>query len=335
MRRAHPLLSVLLLATIVACGTGTGEAGAPAPPLSLPTPPGPEGTAPARTVGGVASKLTPSPTPEYLRQLGVKTQEMGTGVLRMVNTADGGRNNPTGVTELSVLEAGWDNGAGRSRLHLDPTGAIKAGIKSWVKGFGGPVDMVHIGDVQYLRMGGAPRWTKLEANPRASAVRPIFDLFRISEVGGLLGALGCAGPVEELPGEEIDRAKTHHYRVSAPSAKIKACTENNSEAGGLLANLGDSEQATVDVWADEGHLVRRLVITADEKALGEDLAERFRGATSVVTMSLSGFGEPAGIEAPPASEVDEGLGLDLAGLSGNGGSGSGDMDLDELLSQFE
>jgi hypothetical protein len=331
---------VLLLLAGAACGTEGAQAGAPAP-LELPMPPGPEGTAPATSgggsaTGGLAAKLTPAATPEYLKQVGEMTRKLATGRVRMVAAANGGKNNPMGVTELTALEGRWDNGARSSLLHLDPTGAIKAGITSFVRFMGGPVDMIQIGDVRYLRMGGARTWTKTEGG---NALGPIFSLFQIDDVGGFLGALGCAGPVTMVGTEQLEGVDTHHFRVEAPSARIKSCSSGNSEAGGLLNYLGDSERAQVDVWVDEGSLVRRLVTTSDEKALGEGLDKKFPGATSTMTMNLTGFGEPAGIVAPPAGEVDDDLGLggldDLLGGLGEGGDGTGGLDLGDILSELE
>jgi hypothetical protein len=204
--------------------------------------------------------------------------------------------------------------------------------------------MIQIGATQYLQLGSSTAtWTKIDGGRDASAVRPIFDLFKIADVSGFIGALACAAPVQGAGTEPIDGVGTNHVRIEAASAKIKGCIARDDNAGGLLSNLGDSERATVDVWVDDAGLVRRLVVTADEGALGAGLAKVFPGSTSVMTMTLSGFGDPAGIEAPPAGEVADGS--DLGGLGallggGSGGSGgtggtggdAGDIDLGDLLS---
>src|SRR4051812_5685866 len=106
MRRAHPLLLVLLLG-VGACG-GAGVQTRTPPPLSLPAPPGPEGST-AERAGGIAAKLTPEATPAYLRAVGEATRKLATGQVRMVAEAHGGKRDPKAVTELSVLEGRWDN----------------------------------------------------------------------------------------------------------------------------------------------------------------------------------------------------------------------------------
>jgi hypothetical protein len=157
-------------------------------------------------------------------------------------------------------------------------------------------------------------------------------MFQVSDIGGFLDALACAGKVDDAGHESIDpgggkaAVATNHYRVDADAAKLKGCIARNQNAGQLLDNLGDAERATVDVWVDDRSLVRKLVVTADEKALGAGLAAQFKGGTSVLTMTLSGFGEPVTIEAPPEAEVSEGLGSGL---------GAGDAtDLGGLIDLF-
>jgi hypothetical protein len=331
MRRAHPLLSVLLLAAAAACGTTGAEAGAPAP-LSLPTPPD-EGTAarPAGSGSGIAGQLVPAATPEYLRGVGEATRKLATGRVKMVVTATGARGRPA-ATELSVLEGRWDSDAHRSSLRLDPTGATRAGGSGVAGLFSEPVQLIQIGETHYLQLGGPGRgWTKLSGN-RASAVRPVFDLFQVTDIEGFLGALGCAAPVADAGTESLEGVRTNHYRIEAASAAIKGCTGRDANAGGLLDNLGDSDRATVDVWVDEGSLVRKVVVTSDEKALGAGLAARFPGAASTLTMTLSGFAEPVDIQPPPADELaeDDGLG-GLGDLLGGDDPGGDDLDLDELL----
>jgi hypothetical protein len=340
MRRAHLFPLVLLLVAAVACGTGDAGAdaagGAPVAPLSLPTPPGPEGTAPDAG-GGLAAKLTPAPTPEYLRQVGERTRLIATGRVKMVAAAVGGRGHE-GTTDLSVLEGRWDNGAGRSRLRLDPTGALHNGATGLTALLGGPIEMIQVGATQYLQLGSSTaKWTKIDGGRDTSAVRTVFDLFKIADVSGFIGALACAAPVQGAGTEPIDGVATNHFRIEAASAKIKGCIARDDNAGGLLSNLGDSQRATVDVWVDDAGLVRRLVVTADEGALGAGLAQRFAGSTSVMAMTLSGFGEPAGIDVPPADQVADGselggLGALLGGGTGGTGGDTGDIDLGDLLS---
>jgi hypothetical protein len=353
MTRVPLVAAALLAGSALSCGSpavDTAQTG-PAPPLSLATPTGPDGTAPgsipdaggagAPGGGGLAARLTPSATPEYLRQVAARTRQIATGRVRMVAAAVGGRGREGRTTELTTLEAAYDNGSARSRIHLDPTGAVKEGVTGIAALFGGPVDIVQIGPVSYFKVqGGGPlgtaggKWMMTEGG--GSALRPIFDMFKIEDVSGFLGALACAAPVQDAGHEPIDGVATNHYRVDAEAAKLKACIAQDANAGNLLDNLGDAERARVDVWVDEGALVRRLVVTADEKALGAGLARKFPGATSVMTMSLSGFGERVVIEPPPADQVTSGIGgLEglLGGSLGDGsGTGTGDPDLDDLLS---
>jgi hypothetical protein len=56
-----------------------------------------------------------------------------------------------------------------------------------------------------------------------------------------------------------------------------------------------------------------------------------------MTMILAGFGEPVGIDAPPADQVADGsdlggLGALLGGGTGGTGGDTGDIDLGDLLS---
>src|SRR5690606_32444680 len=131
-----------------ACDPGNDAGATPPTPLSLPTPSGPDATAPPGTGGGLASKLDASATPAYLRQVAASTRLIASGRVKMVAAAVGGKGREGQTTELSVLEGQWDNPAGRSRLRLDPTGAIRNGDTGISALLGGPVDMIQIGETE-------------------------------------------------------------------------------------------------------------------------------------------------------------------------------------------
>jgi hypothetical protein len=339
MRRGPAVLTVLLLVTALACG-GTPETSADqGAPLSLldPEAPDPPGTS-GSTGGGIADQIRPSATPDYLRHAGSATRTTSTGRITMVAAVVGGSGHEGRTTELSVLEGSWDNEAGNSRLRVDPTGFVRAGGTGIGALFGGPMEMIQIGDVQYIKLGGAAGegWMR-STGANGGAVRSVFDRFALPDVGAFLRALACAAPVTDAGTETIDGVETNHYRVESDADRLRTCVRQEPSAQGLLDQLGDAEEAQVDVWIDQGDLVRRLVITADERALGAGLAGRFPAASSVMTMTLDGFGEPVSIEAPPDDEITDGglPGLDgLLSGGGSGTSGSGTDPLEDLSGLF-
>jgi hypothetical protein len=263
--------------------------------------------------------------------VGEATRQKATGKVKMVAAAVGGKGNENRTLEMSTLEGRYDNNAQRTRVRFDPSGALRAGAGGLTAMIGGPVEMIQIGETGYLQTtstGG--RWTRSEG-AAASALRPIFDMFKVDDVDGFMKALACAGPVQDAGHEPVDGVGTNHYRVEAPAPRLKECIEQNDNAGSLLANLGDAKEAKVDVWVDDAALVRRITVTADSGALGKEVAAKYPGTTSVLTMSLTGFGEPVDIQAPPAAQVTDGSSLDSL-LGGSGGTGDLDLgDLEDLL----
>ena len=304
-----------------ACGRAEQGAqtspGASAPPLTLPAPKG--STIPDGDLGkGLGGKITPSATADYLSQVATQTKRVNTGQFRLVTAVTDGAGHEGQTTTLSELSGAFDRDAGNSRMELDASGASAAGASGLAALTGtGPVGLIVVGSTGYIRMAGlfgdGESWMKVD-NPDQSGMSMIFDMFKVEDITGFVESLQCAGTVEEVGTEPIDGVDTTHYRAEIDTTKLATCRESDPNAGQLLDNFGDATSGTVDVWVDGNSLVRKLVNTADERALGSDLAAKFPGGTSTLTMTLSGFGDPVTIEAPPADQVTEGLGGGLGGL---------------------
>ena len=328
MRSGVVVLALVALGAS-ACGqadqTAQTAPGGSVAPLTLPAP---RGTVVEDKVGqSLGGRITPAATADYLSQVAAQTKQVNTGQFRLVTAVTGGTGHEGQTTTLTELSGAFDRDAGRSRVELDASGANAAGGSGLSALVTGPIGLIIIGSTGYLRMPdlfgtGAGTWMKTE-DPDQGALAMIFDMFKVEDIAGFVESLKCAGTVTEVGTEEVDQVETTHYRADVDTAKLASCRQADPNAGQLLDNFGDATSGTVDVWVDANSLVRKLVNTADERALGSDLASTFPGGVSTLTMTLSGFGEPITIEPPPEDQVTEGIG----GLGGLGDLGN----LDELL----
>jgi hypothetical protein len=135
----------------------------------------------------------------------------------------------------------------------------------------GGVEMIYVGDNQYVREPGTSRWTSLPGDEgpfdgEAISPEPLLDLLR-----------GASRETERIGEEVVRDADTVRYRLTV-----------ECEEAELTCPPG--ETAPVDVWIDDEGLVRRIEL--------ED-------GDITAALEFYDFGAAFDIEPPPADQVTQ------------------------------
>lgn len=158
------------------------------------------------------------------------------------------------------------------------------------------ISMRYVDDTAYLKvpaLGMGDTWVKASATELGS-MAGLGSLTSLTDPLAVWSKVGGAIKGARYDGSD---AVGQHYTVQMDSATlISAMGYSASEA----SRLGSSVPSTVseDVWFSGDHVVQTTVAL---------------GSTGVVTVTMSNFGEPVNVTAPPAGQTQ-----DLGGLSGLG-----------------
>jgi hypothetical protein len=192
--------------------------------------------------------------------------------------------------EMSI-EAGGEDGAA-----VDVTG--EGGVEfdsgaGWfvVQLVGQEVEMRNDDTTLYVRRAGDAEWVSTTAGAAGSLgagpsqASAIVDLLR-----------GDLDDVEDLGAEEIGSGAARHLRITVDAADVDEQ---------LAALAGDDGALELDVWIDERRLPVRLRLDG-----------AVQGVPIAVTVDLSGWGDPLGVDIPPTEPTRPVAPDELAALFG-------------------
>jgi len=152
----------------------------------------------------------------------------------------------------------------------------------------GEIEMRMVDGAMYMQvpMLGKGKWMKLPLTGKDSPLS-----------GDLLGQMNPGKALEEMKGaiddvtyvgdEDVDGETLQHYTMKVRSEAFRKLEDQFGATGAVdLPSV-----ITYDIWTDDDGLMRQTKISM--------------GDLGSVTMSLSAWGEPVQIEAPPESELVE------------------------------
>lgn len=177
---------------------------------------------------------------------------------------------------------------------------------------GGDAQFILLDRVIYLKMPGltqGDKFVKVDADesgdPMAEMLRGMLNQLDPSQT---FKAFDAVTKLQEKGTQEIDGVETTHYTVTVDTqAALRAQGMQGQVPQGQLPKTLD-----YDVWVDDENLVRKLRMDVQQ---------------AKVDMTLSQWGEPVDISAPPPGQTTD-MGTLMqqqqgGGLGGGQGSGSG------------
>jgi hypothetical protein len=142
--------------------------------------------------------------------------------------------------------------------------------------------VVLVDGVMYMQQSTGGKYLKIDKNDPAlgSLLDSMTSMGPASSIAAMKGAVD---KVEYAGTKTIDGDETTHYRVTVDTAAVA------STLGGAAAAAGDlPKTVTYDLYVDDEHLMRRVDMTVSKQA---------------ISMTVSDWGKPVDIQAPPASEI--------------------------------
>jgi hypothetical protein len=143
--------------------------------------------------------------------------------------------------------------------------------------------MILVDEVVYLQQAAGGKFYKIDKND------PSF--------GDTLGQLSSFGPessiaamkdalkkVEYVGTDTIGGDKVSRYKVTVDTEAVSGAL------GGVAGSEDLAKTVTYDLYVDDAHLMRRIDMTVAEQD---------------IRMTISDWGKPVDIEAPPASKIQE------------------------------
>ncbi len=156
-------------------------------------------------------------------------------------------------------------------------------------GAGGAMEMRFVDKIMYLSIPQmTPAGKFIEIDPRDTSnpmAKSMGDLDKQMDPLNSVKAMQAGVKDVRLVGPEtIEGTETNHYEVRVDTAK-------------MLASMGDEESAAAGALPDE--------LVYDMWLDGEDLLRRmdFDFAGSSTTMTMSDYGKPVDVKAPPAAKI--------------------------------
>ena len=153
---------------------------------------------------------------------------------------------------------------------------------------GGEARFILVDRVIYLKMPGlsqTDKYVKIDIGDESNPIAKMFDqMLGQLDPSKTFRAFDAITRLQDRGTQEIDGVETTHYTVEVDTQKAL-------EAQGMAGQVPTGQlpkTLTYDVWVDGQHLVRRL---------------RMNIQGSAVDMSLSRWGEPVNIQAPPAGQI--------------------------------
>ncbi len=286
-----------------------------------------------------------------LAEAATRTSDAGTGRVEVTMRLTAGLSDVgPGAVELTGSGA-FDTQAQRSSMALALDGVLGMlgnGGDAGADAEGGAVETVTDGDVVYVRapaMGvlvdGGDRWIRLdpdelaaEADARGIDPSMVEDLDQLAspmpvlDPAALLDWLTAAGAEVTVVGaERVNGVDTTHQRATLELGDLaeRLDPEARSELERSMAHLGGSADALldtplpVDVYVDDGGLVRRVVLTlaygseatagapgssgSGGAGIGGGIDDLFGDLSMTVTVDYLDLGEPVDIAVPDRADT--------------------------------
>jgi lipoprotein LprG len=162
---------------------------------------------------------------------------------------------------------------------------------------GGNARFILLDRVIYLKMPGmgqGNKYLKIDASKRNDPMAQMFDqMMGQFDPSQAFEAFDAVTKVEERGTQEVDGTQTTQYAVTVDTRKaLKAQGVGGEQAAQMPKTV------TYDVWVDDDDLVRKLRM---------DVPDPSGSAASVgaVDMTMSQWGEPVDISAPPAGQTTD------------------------------
>ena len=142
--------------------------------------------------------------------------------------------------------------------------------------------VIFVDGVMYMQQSAGGKYLKIDKND--PAMGSLLDqMSAIGPESSISAMKGAVQDVEYVGKKSIDGDDTDLYHVTVDTAAVA------KGLGGMAAAAGDlPKSVTYDLYVDQDHLMRRVVMTVSKQT---------------ITMTVSKWGEPVDIKAPPASQV--------------------------------
>jgi hypothetical protein len=142
--------------------------------------------------------------------------------------------------------------------------------------------VILVDGVMYMQQSAGGKYLKIDKND--PAMGSLLDqMSAIGPESSISAMKGAVQKVEYVGKKSIDGDDTDLYHVTVDTAAVA------KGLGGMAAAAGDlPKSVTYDLYVDQDHLMRRVVMTVSKQT---------------ITMTVSKWGEPVDIAAPPASQV--------------------------------
>jgi hypothetical protein len=143
-------------------------------------------------------------------------------------------------------------------------------------------EIILVDGTMYMQQSAGGKYLKIDKSDPAMGT--LLDQMSAMGPESSISAMnGAVEKVEYAGRKSIDGDTTDLYHVTVDTA---AAAKGLGGIAGSAGNLPAS--VTYDLYVDHDHLMRRVVMTVSKQT---------------ITMTVSKWGEPVDIEAPPASEV--------------------------------
>jgi hypothetical protein len=142
--------------------------------------------------------------------------------------------------------------------------------------------VILVDGVMYMQQSAGGKFLKIDKSD--PAMGSLLDqMSAIGPESSISAMKGAVEKVEYVGKKSVDGDPADLYHVTVDTAAVA------KGLGGLAAAAGDlPKSVTYDLYVDKDHLMRRVVMTVSKQT---------------ITMTVSKWGEPVDIKAPPASQV--------------------------------
>ena len=184
--------------------------------------------------------------------------------------------------------------------------------------FADPIQVIMIDDIAWVNwdlfsmftpadQDQKDSWIEMAAEDGESMVGDLGVESGISDPTELLTALrNVAGDIEDLGSDEIRGVTATHYRMYVDSRELEEALPDDEAAELDAVEI----MVPVDFWVDTEDRLRKVSMSLTDPEMLEDA--EITGLT--VDFELFDFGQPMGIEPPPADQIltEDDLGFSLA-----------------------
>lgn len=177
-----------------------------------------------------------------------------------------------------------------ARLQLDMAALAGGAVQ-------GTAEILMVDDFVYVKLpagvgpGGTKPWLRVAAGGQGSGG---FAVLGATDPTGALAALGGAGTVTKLAGEEIRGEDTDHFRATVDLRKAAAQAGARKADVDRLAAAIEQPEIPIDVWIDDEGRARRMQLTLSPS-----------GTKTKVTLEFFEFGVKVDAQPPAPSEITD------------------------------